>query len=305
MSQPINFNNDRVVLQSAVNVEDNSVAVVLSEETEVVRYSWSDGMYFLTLKHGPENVDLSRKDILSVFINHDTRDLPIGKFDNVRIEDNKLKAVAKFDSKDESSMKIFNKLADGFLQSFSVGINVQERVLSKEVDGVKYYDATKWEITEASVVGVPAIVGAKVGLNQDDENLGVNPASVQASAKIEKIEKGDSMEYTEQSFKALEDNHAEALKNETKRTLNILELSGDMAVKIDAIENGLSAGDVAITLNKATAKQVTAAKTDFEAAAEEVQDLAGEETPTGEELTADEKAIQEDDAKFYKKEGEK
>ena len=116
-------------LKDGVDLENKKVPVILSDESEVVRYSFQDGKHFIRLLHGEENVDLSRKDILSLFINHDTFELPIGKFENVRIEDNKLKAVADFDADDDDSMKIFNKLAKGFLQSFSVGIDIIKKDL--------------------------------------------------------------------------------------------------------------------------------------------------------------------------------
>ena len=150
--------------QDTVNSKDKSVEVILSDETEIVRYSWEDGEYFLTLSHEESAVNLERAEILSLFINHDTYELPIGRFSNVRLEDKKLKATALFDEDDVDSMKIFNKLNKGFLQSFSVGVDIDSKILIKEENGIKYYKATKWSIHEASVVGVPAIPNAKVGL---------------------------------------------------------------------------------------------------------------------------------------------
>jgi len=291
------LNNQREILKTAVDIGKKSIAVNLSDETEVVRYSWSDGKYYLKLLHGKENVDLSRKDILSVFINHDTEELPIGKFENVRIEDGKLKAEAMFDEEDPDSLRIFNKLARGFLQSFSVGIDIMEKVLDKEVNGVKYYNATKWAITEASIVGIPAIPSAKVGLS------GVNPAS----AKIENSNEGESVEYTKEKFEALTNTHAEALKTaktdaiatERKRVSEILALHGDDKIKKDAIEKGLSAGDCAIELNKV----ISVAATNFEQAASEVSDVAVSNSQ--EELTEEQQKEAEALAALDKLEGDK
>jgi HK97 family phage prohead protease len=260
-----------------VDLENNRIPVILSDETEVVRYSWDDGKYYLTLKHGEDNVDLSRKDILSLFVNHSTHELPIGIFEDVRLEDNKLKAWAVFDSEDEDSMKIFRKLSRGFLKSFSVGIDVITKVLTKEEDGVKYYDVTEWAISEASVVGIPAIPNAKVGLK--DEELGSKPAKVEASVINQKQTQGNTM--TDIELQALKDNHAEALKTvgadslkvERKRVGDILSLQGDADIKHKSIEDGLSAGDTAIALNKSLNATIVKNKTDFEKAAEE---LAGE-----------------------------
>ncbi len=274
-----------------VDLDKKRIPVILSDESEVVRYSWSDGKYFLTLKHGEENVDLARKDILSLFVNHNTYELPIGKFEDVRIEDNKLKAWAVFDSDDVDSMKIFNKLAKGFLQSFSVGINVITKELVKEDDGVKYYDVTKWSIDEASVVGIPAIPTAKVGLNEDD-NSGDNRH--QALAKNQNLTEGSVM--TENELQALRDEHAEALIGATAtaqtlerdRVSGILALNGEESVKLKAIGDGLSIGDTAIALNASVSTKLEKQKTDFEDAARELAEQNESET-TDENLSAEQK----------------
>lgn len=265
------LSNERIVLSGAVNEENKSISVILSDESEVVRYSWNDGKYFITLLHGEENVDLSRKDILALFINHKTYELPVGIWENVRLEDKKLKADAKFDEDDIESMKIFKKLSKGFLKSFSVGIDINEKVLDKEIDGVKYYKATKWAIDECSVVGIPAIVNAKVGLEKE---LRVNSAS----AKIGNQKEGEfSMEYTKENFEALESKQAEALSSavtaERSRVSDILSLNGDSAMKLKAIEDGLTAGETAIALNKANKDTFEKEKTNFENAADELQNI--------------------------------
>lgn len=184
--------------KNGIDLENKTVPVVLSDESLVTRYSWDDGVYYITLLHGEENVDLSRKDILSLFVNHDTRELPIGRFDNVRIEDKKLKALAMFDAEDEDSMKIFNKLAKGFLQSFSVGIDILDRVLVKEENDVKYYNVTKWSLKEASLVGIPAIPNAKVGM----EHISVAIPTAEGD-KLAISEKRNSMEFSQENFDKL------------------------------------------------------------------------------------------------------
>jgi len=282
-----------------IDLENKKIPVILSDETVVVRYGWSEGKYYLSLKHGEDNVDLSRKDILSLFVNHDTSKLPIGMFENVRLEDGKLKAIAVFDEDDIESMKIFKKLSKGFLKSFSVGINVIDRELVKEEDGIKYYDVTRWSINEASVVGIPAISNAKVGLNEnDDETLRVNSAS----AQIKSNPKGESMSkktYTDVEVQALADEHAEALKTtgadaiafERKRVMKIVALGGNANFTAKAIEDGMSEGDAAIALLKSRDAQMKKEKANFESGAESLDDLY---VSDGEEvLDADAKAKQE------------
>jgi len=285
-------------MADGVDLENHRIPVILSDESEVVRYSWSDGKYFLTLKHGEDNVDLSRKDILSLFVNHNTYELPIGKFEDVRLEDNKLKAWAVFDNDDEMSMKIFKKLAKGFLQSFSVGISVITKELVKEDDGVKYYDVTKWGIDEASVVGIPAIPTAKVGMNKDDENSGENRN--QALATNQNLTQGNVM--NEEELQALRDSHAEALTGaaadatnlEKDRCSGIIALGGNAEFTAKAIEDNTTVGDAAIALLKVQDKALAKQKIDFEKASEELDGQKEGET-TDEKLSSDQKLEKEAD----------
>ena len=190
--------------KDTVNETEKSVEVILSDETKIVRYSWEDVEYYLTLSHDEGSVDLTRADILSLFINHNTYELPIGKFTNVRLEDKKIKATAVFDEEDAESMKIFKKLSKGFLQSFSVGININTKVLEKEENGISYYKATNWSLNEASVVGIPAIPNARVGLSTTEANptaSGDNSKknNIGADMKFDR----ENLDDTEMTFKAL------------------------------------------------------------------------------------------------------
>ena len=300
-------------LKDGVDLENKKVPVILSDETEVVRYNWQDGKYFLTLLHGDDNVDLERKDILSLFINHNTYELPIGKFEDVRIEDNKLKAMAVFDSDDDESMKIFKKLSKGFLQSFSVGIDIITKVLSKEEDGVKYYDVTKWALNEASVVGIPAIPNAKTGMEKEnEENSGENRN--QALAKNKTQTEGNSMEYTKDTFEAQAKEHAEALKTgidtaslsatttERDRISGIMALNGNSEFTAKAVKDGSTVGDAAIALLKEKDKVVADKKADFEKSAEE---LANIDEPKSEDLNEEQLSIKKDDEAYYAEKGSK
>jgi HK97 family phage prohead protease len=179
-----------------IDLENHTVPVILSDETDVKRYSWDDGEYILTLEHSEEAIDMSRAEILCLFVNHNTAELPLGVFTDLRVEDKKLKANLVCDPDDEKSMKIFNKLSSGFLKSFSVGADIEEKILEKEVDGVKYYKATRWSIYECSIVGIPAIPSAKVGLS-----MGAIPATAKI---VNSNNKGDSMEFSKEDFEKLE-----------------------------------------------------------------------------------------------------
>jgi HK97 family phage prohead protease len=151
---------------NAIDTEKHRVSFILSDETIVNR-----DLFDLKLLHGENNINLDRKSILKVFYNHNSQVLPIGRWDNLRIEDKKLKADAIFDTDDEFAMKIFNKLKKGFLESISVGVSLlkwdikQRGKHQKDLVIVK-----KWEIFEASVVSIPAIPTAKIGLEFKQNN---------------------------------------------------------------------------------------------------------------------------------------
>lgn len=145
---------------------------------------------------------------------------------------------------------------------------------------------------------------ANSNYNKPDKKSGVNPAS----AKIEKNLRGDSMEYTKESFKALEDTHAEALVTNTadvqaaerKRVSDILALNGNNDVKKKAIDDGITAGDCAIALNATNQEAIVAEKKDFEESTKDIQALETENT-SDDEMSEDDKAIAADDAAYYAK----
>ncbi len=175
-----------------IDLENKTVSVIMSDESKVLRFSYEDGMYDLILDHSEGAVVLTRKDIMPVLLQHETEDLPHGIWENVRLENRKLKGLARFDSEDPKAMEIFGKIARGFMQTFSVGINIIEKILESDIDGKKTYRATKWEITECSVVTVPAIPNARVGL-----------AAMPDDAKIVNSHRGMPMELSQENFNAL------------------------------------------------------------------------------------------------------
>jgi HK97 family phage prohead protease len=231
-----------------VDMENYTVPVILSDESEVKRYSWEDGEYILTLEHSEESIDMSRAEILSLFINHDTSDLPLGVFTDLRVEDKKLKANLACDPDDEASMKIFNKLAKGFLKSFSIGAEIEEKTLEKEVDGVKYYRATRWSIYECSVVGIPAIPNAKVGL------MGAIPADAKI---VNSNNKGDSMEFSKENFEALKLEKSNLEAELTKATAETDGLREELK-KVGDDNEALSAKLEEVELSKKAVTEVVA-----------------------------------------------
>ena len=158
--------------KSAVNSDTKTVSFILSDETIVGR-----GWFDMKLLHGDKNVNLERGQILKVFYNHDSKALPIGKWENLRVEDKKLKGDAVFDADDEFAMKIFAKLKGGFLESISVGVSLDKYDVKQRDKQNDLVIVKNWGIFEASVVNIPAIPNAKIGfeleekINKEQDNM--------------------------------------------------------------------------------------------------------------------------------------
>jgi HK97 family phage prohead protease len=127
----------------------------------------------------------------------------IGKWDNVRIEENKLKADADFDLEDETGKKTAGKVKRGYLKGASVGIIINEMI----INGTEHL-AAKTELLEASIVSVPADAGAlklydnsrKVLSENEIQTLFIN------NLKEKKMAENNTIELTAQVTKLTADN---------------------------------------------------------------------------------------------------
>ncbi|MDR1381769.1 MAG: HK97 family phage prohead protease [Tannerella sp.] len=87
---------------------------------------------------------------------HDRRQV-IGRWINIRLEDNRLLADADFDDGDDFAAKIAAKVDKGYLRGASVGIHIK-----KMADTDTGTIATAAELLEASIVSIPSDAGAVV-----------------------------------------------------------------------------------------------------------------------------------------------
>jgi len=130
---------------------DNVVEASLSSEYPVERVRGKE-----ILLHNESAVDLSLAP-LPLLASHDTRDLPVGIVENIKIEGGKLRGSLRFGE----SQKAREALADvkaGILRSISIGYLVQ-----KTERGGDSYKVTRWQPYEASLVSVPADPSVGVG----------------------------------------------------------------------------------------------------------------------------------------------
>lgn len=113
---------------------------------------------------------------------HDSSNV-IGKWENIRVEDNQLKADAVFDTDDEQGKRIAGKVERGFLKGCSMGIHVKEL---HEVDNVPV--ATRSELMEASVCPIPSDAGAVRLYDENRKELTFEEVRLQFNNQLKPIE---------------------------------------------------------------------------------------------------------------------
>ena len=171
MAKKCGVNTQCYIDSNGINSEEKTVSVILSDETPVEQYSYEiGGKFMLVLKHSTEAIDLSRKDAMSVYWSHNDYALPLGTYQDVRLEDGKLKATAHMDKDDTFAMQVFGKIEKGILKSLSVGADIIEKTITRDENDNVTVVATKWRPFEGSFTGNPANENAKVSLSKEDTN---------------------------------------------------------------------------------------------------------------------------------------
>lgn len=98
--------------------------------------------------------------------------LPIGRIENLRVEDDKLIGTPVFDEKDPFASKIKAKWDAGFLKMASAGLRVIEQSDDEKylLQGQRYATVTKCQLQEVSIVDIGANSEA-LALYDDDTQL--------------------------------------------------------------------------------------------------------------------------------------
>ncbi|MDR0829849.1 MAG: HK97 family phage prohead protease [Prevotellaceae bacterium] len=133
----------------------------------------------------------------------------IGKWYNVRVEENKLKADADFDLEDETGKKVAGKVKRGYLNGASVGIIINEMIIN-DTERV----AAKTELLEASIVSVPADAGALKLYDNSRKELSENEIQTLFINNLneKKMAENNTIELTAQVTKLTADNAAKDTK---------------------------------------------------------------------------------------------
>lgn len=90
--------------------------------------------------------------------NHDNWELPIGRWENIRIEGTKILADANFDMNDKRAAEIARKVKEGYIKACSIGAWATASSTDPAVmlPGQKYATITEWTAREASICNIGA-----------------------------------------------------------------------------------------------------------------------------------------------------
>lgn len=231
------------------HVDTDSRTVELSFSSETPYGRWFG---YEILCHDEECINLERfnNGLGTLLFNHD-HDAVVGHIEKVWIEDNRGKALVRFDE-DEQSETIFQKVQSGTLQGVSVGYSIKRYEALNEKDSVSSngrfkgpdtYVVTDWEPLEISIVSVPA--DATVGVGRSAEEIHTSIDTQEDNTRMDHEEK--TLEVQEVKSTPVETGLTQAdlqkaMEQERKRTSEITALFRDFDVEgaDEAIVMGVS-----------------------------------------------------------------
>lgn len=141
--------------------DDNqrTVEASLSSEQPVFR----PGLGNEILDHTQDAVDLTRAP-LPLICSHDTRDMPIGVVEGLRIVGRKLRGTLRFGTSQRAS-ELWSDVQAGVLRNLSIGYQITDYTQDGET-----FRVTRWQPYELSLVAVPADSTVGIGRSFTKEN---------------------------------------------------------------------------------------------------------------------------------------
>jgi len=154
-----------------VNSEKRSVDILISTETPLRRVDyWSGEAYDEVLLHGEDNIDLTRAQNAKLRWMHGSGkygELPLGKLENVRIENKELRATAHFSAANPDAEMFWRMVEEGTLSEISVGGKKQDVRITQREGDVPLVEVVRWEFQEASLVDIGADPKAGIGRSEN------------------------------------------------------------------------------------------------------------------------------------------
>lgn len=229
-----------------VDTDSRTVELSFSSETPYGRWFGDE-----ILCHDEECINLERfnNGLGTVLFNHD-RDAVVGHIEKVWIEDNRGKALVRFDE-DEQSETIFQKVQSGTLQGVSVGYSIKRYEVLDEKDSVSSngrfkgpdtFVVTDWEPLEISIVSVPADATVGVGRSAEEIHTSIDTQEETKRMDEEAIVTTEEVKSTPVETGITQEDLQKAMEQERKRTSEITALFRDFDVEgaDEAIVMGVS-----------------------------------------------------------------
>ena len=112
---------------------------------------------FRMLTSGADLTELRKNPVM--LLDHYDWNLPIGRWEHIRVDDGRILADAVFDLKDPRTVQVAGKVEDGFLRAASIGSWPPEEVsdaVELRYPGQTGVTVTRWRVREASIVSIGA-----------------------------------------------------------------------------------------------------------------------------------------------------
>lgn len=229
-----------------VDTDSRTVELSFSSETPYGRWFGDE-----ILCHDEECINLERfnNGLGTVLFNHD-RDAVVGHIEKVWLEDNRGKALVRFDT-DEQSETIFKKVQSGTLQGVSVGYAIYRYEVLEDEDTKSTngrfngpaYVVTDWEPLEISIVSVPADATVGVGRSAEEIHTSIDTQEDNTRMDPKEILNNEEVKSTEPVETGItQADLQKAMEQERKRTSEITALFRDFDVEgaDEAIVMGVS-----------------------------------------------------------------
>lgn len=251
--------NNLRAIGGEISVNEDNRTIELSFSSEEPYRRWF-GLEILD--HNSESVDLSRLNTIGTLLfNHDV-DKVIGKIEKAWVENNRGKAIVKFDD-DEESEKIYQKVKSGTLKATSVrySVDVWEDVENGAVSSDGRFQgpcsiAKRWIPSEISIVSVPADPTVGVGRSFSEDNGGINMPE-NNNVKDNNVKDNSQRNDNEELQRKLEEERARVKEiRQMARSFNLEQKFLD-----DLIDNGTSIEDARKSILEELARNTTPVNT--------------------------------------------
>lgn len=217
-----------------VDTDSRTVELSFSSETPYGRWFGDE-----ILCHDEECINLERfnNGLGTVLFNH-YRDAVVGHIEKVWLEDNRGKALVRFDT-DEQSETIFQKVQSGTLQGVSVGYAINRYEVLEDEDTKSTngrfngpaYVVTDWEPLEISIVSVPADPTVGVGRSVEEIHTSIDTQEDNTRMDQEKNLEVQEVKSAPVETGLTQADLQKAMEQERKRTSEITAMFRDFDVE--------------------------------------------------------------------------